>query len=436
MNKRVAVVLVAVFFLGFGIPEGFARGNQIIPHIVDGPTARTVFKLTNISGNLTNIGGVIYNKSIEFFHQDGTPWQIMTSSGNQPVSKIRVGAGVADYLPPSFTIKIETLGQSPVLTTGYAVVRDNEDYFPSDSSDSTLGIWVAYQITTESGSLVDVVNVPEGTPTRLWALPIWTDASQDIYDGIAILNLEDRPVKVNLELWQTDPQAIPLDKKDGFTLNPKQQVAGFIGGVFFRGLTKYKGTLRGRADGAVAVIALTQNGSGSGVQYSTLEPKYMETLRRNSFLYLPEAQELVSSGLTKVFTPVDVDELKVDSTAENIARTPGGRTSDDAFSWDFVYETDSTGARKAVPKNGAKLAVIPVKTGFFISPSELRSLTFSDEPIDFSNGSRNLVREFTFAVKTDLGRYAKVRVVNVFTHSNTPSSQRYTDLLLEVFVQR
>jgi hypothetical protein len=56
--------------------------------------------------------------------------------------------------------------------------------------------------------------------------------------------------------------------------------------------------------------------------------------------------------------------------------------------------------------------------------------SYSSNPVDLSNTSNNLEIGFVFAIKTNLGRYVKVRIHDVI------QSGDFRDLALEIFVYR
>jgi hypothetical protein len=107
---------------------------------------------------------------------------------------------------------------------------------------------------------------------------------------------------------------------------------------------------------------------------------------------------------------------------------------DDTAPWDLLYETVSTTSRRLAPKSGAQFASIGQKsdTQFDdeVNITYLQGLTYTSSNIDLSDGSANLASGFTFAVKTGLGRYVKIRIGEVVTRSTE------RDLALEIYVYK
>ena len=81
---------------------------------------------------------------------------------------------------------------------------------------------------------------------------------------------------------------------------------------------------------------------------------------------------------------------------------------------DIWWEQIDTVRRRMVPKNGAQIAYLGVKTPLqfaLLGPNELQALSYGATPIvGDNNASNQLVAGTVFAVRTDLGNYAKVRV--------------------------
>jgi hypothetical protein len=107
--------------------------------------------------------------------------------------------------------------------------------------------------------------------------------------------------------------------------------------------------------------------------------------------------------------------------------------------WDLLLKTtpsDNTGAtRSLVPQQGATLCPIGVNDGSQfdgITQDTLRGLTYTTGSINLSDGSANLQLGFTFAIKTGLGRYVKVRIRDYVGYSDSS----YKDFMLEIFVYK
>jgi len=105
--------------------------------------------------------------------------------------------------------------------------------------------------------------------------------------------------------------------------------------------------------------------------------------------------------------PVDVDTFTVDFFQTS--------TGDEDFPWDFVYRGVDIRTRRLESVNGSAFAVLGIKDDNAIdgvSLPQLKALTFNQNPIDLSDGSSNLQNNFSFAVHTDVGNYAKLRLSN------------------------
>jgi len=206
------------------------------------------------------------------------------------------------------------------------------------------------------------------------------------------------------------------------TLTPNEQRAKFLYPDIFlsaRSFTPFSGMLLGSSDLPVAIVALLQTQTPTGVQYATMAPAYFDALRRNTFMYLP-----INYGL-------DADLPIVDYW---------GPDSPETGTWDLLFERQSSTARRLTPKSGAQFYVIGAKKNDYfdnnVTIDYLQSKIYTDAPIDLSDNSPNLkldpngVGNFAFAIKTGLGRYVKVHMRDVINHQNDTDK----DLVLEVFV--
>jgi hypothetical protein len=168
----------------------------------------------------------------------------------------------------------------------------------------------------------------------------------------------------------------------------------------------------------VAFLSLLQTPTpGSDVQYATLVLTYLDSLRHNTLMYLPQGYSL-DADLPAVDYFHD-ETWPIDTYYE----TP----------WDLLFETVSQTGRQLMPVYGATVSVIGNRNaGDFdnISFEDLSSRTYTSDSIDLSDGSGNLVSGFTFAIKTGLGHYVKVRVQGVIYYTNST----YKDLTLKVYV--
>jgi len=140
-------------------------------------------------------------------------------------------------------------------------------------------------------------------------------------------------------------------------------------------------------------------------------PAYFDYLVRGSAILLVQG------------FPLDADMLVSDYLAQ------------DARPWDILFEGNSsnTASRSLTVQNGAKLAIIGSRAPEAfdaVSLSNLQALSYNLESIDMSDGSANLQADFSFAVKTNQGRYAKIRISRVVTEGTS------RNLGLEAYVYR
>lgn len=408
---------VLAVFLGLATAlPAWAHGDRVIPQVADGTGAdgtqfRTKFDITNLGPYQAQ---QITKVSVLFFNTDGLPWTIAYRLDGTQGS----GSSIPLTLNALETVRIETLGTSPSLKSGYAVVRnlDKTSYFPEDYE---VSVTVYYEVL-QGGRVIDTVSVPTGQPTYAFMVPVETRASQNLFSGLSLVNLSSSSNPVKLQLYRAQPPrdsnglALP-DQETTVTLEADRQSVGFLGVAFFPTATDFKGMLFGLSDGPVAVLALLQTPTPTGVQYATLVPAYRDYLRRNSFMYMQQGY------------PLDADQIVSDYFLN----------TDDQDPWDLLYETPNPGnplVRRFTPQQGARFAVIGVvqTNDQFdtIGIETLRGLDYTSDSIDMSENSPNLVQGFTFAIRTGLGRYAKVRVYGIIQVGNE------RDLQLQVYVYR
>lgn len=414
-------VWICFWFSALAVPA-FSRGNKCVPQVVDGSDYRTKFDLINISPQ-QSISGTF---KLRFFHSDGTPWTLTFTAGSTQLT----ASEYALTLSPQQSIRVETLGMSSPTTSGYAIIEDNEakNFRDSDqqlySVDFVVGISVYYVVSTGNG-VADTVSVSVAEPTAVGTFPVEVDFSKGIYTGLAIVDLSGADNTVKLDLYSSGLGA-------GGTVNipvPKnRQVVQFLHQQgLFPSLTTFKGIAEFKSTGPIAILALLQTDSTNGVQYATLVPTDREALRRNSYMVIPESS-------IPGFMPVDIDRFVVDYS---------GASGDEGLSWDLRYIAGSNTSRRIEPatENFAQLAVLGVKTDTQfdqLSLQDLKNLTYNATQIDFSNNSTTLSQiqsapsgqAFTFAVKTDLGNYAKLSVFETVTGGV------YLDIVLRVVVYR
>jgi hypothetical protein len=391
----------------------FAHGDKVIPQVADGVNPgdgtvfRTKFDITNLDPSNT-----LSKVTLLFRQQDGKDWTVATNLGT--------GSQIPLNLGPRQTVRIETLGTAS-LKAGYAIVRNLENT-TAVPDDYDVAITVFFEIA-RGGAVIDTISVPVGQPTAYWTFPVQTEISQNLVTGFAIVNLADNSISVKLDLFQagaTPSSAATFYDTFTLTLNKKEQRAVYLNQLF-PSLSSFRGTLEaesfdtdvteGRVTKPVAVVALLQTPTPTGLQYATMVPTYFDYLVRNSAVLLVQGY------------PLDADMTVSDYLAE------------DSRPWDILFEYSSSNSaqRALAAQNGASLATIGSRdpTAFdSLSLTDLRALTYTLESIDMSDGSSNLQTDFTFAVKTNLGRYAKIRISRVITEGTA------RNLGLEAYVYR
>jgi hypothetical protein len=198
-------------------------------------------------------------------------------------------------------------------------------------------------------------------------------------------------------------------------MSAKEQRARFLNETgLYPNRTSYRGLLVGIAEHPVAVLALLQTPASGGVQYATLQATRKDALRTSTYMYLRQGFSL------------DADIPQSDYF---------GNVDEDLF-WDVLYETQTATTRRLSPQSGAQLSLIGQRTDTefdALTLEDLQARTYSSSPISLNDGSVNLVAGFTFAVKTGLGRYAKVHIGDVITRGGDATKR---DLALEIYVYR
>jgi hypothetical protein len=386
-----------------------AHGDTIIPQFVDGTAGDgTKFKTKLDIINLSQVERITKVKVL-FFRQDGSSLSVATNQGT--------GSEITLSLGRLQTIRIETLGTSTTLTSGYAIVR-NTEITSIFSEDFEVAVSVFYEIGRGS-DVIDTVSVPLGQPTVWFMVPVEIDVSKNLLSGLAIVNLDTVSNRVDLRLWQaTTPTS--NDPTDGgtvsMTLNSKEQRARYLtDNSLYPSKTTFRGALVGIAERPVAVLALLQTpAQNAGLQYATLAATAKDALRTSTYTYLRQGFAL------------DADIPQVDYFGN----------SDESLFWDILYETQTTTTRRLTPRSGATLATLGQKTDAAfdaVTLEELQGLSYSSSAISLNDGSSNLAAGFSFAIRTGLGRYVKVKLGDVITRG-TDSTKR--DLALEIYVYR
>ena len=409
--KTLAKFMFCLALLPCAARMGFSRGDKVIPQVADGGGVTTTFDLTNVSPRVS-----ISNMWLKFYKNDGTPWTLQTNLGTNSVFQLSVG--------PRQTLRVQTSGVSQ-SGPGYAIIDDEETGTSSYSDDYVLAITVFYSITAASGVVEETVAVSVPQPTAVATIPIQIDLPS-IDSGLAIVNLAGTVNPIILTLYNSD--GTQYGNSVNFTLANKQKRSEFLDENLFPGIKTFKGMAEIVAYGPVGLLGLLQTAAVNGPQYATLAAVDKESLRRNTNMVLLQSP---TSNYPFTFTPLDIDGFVVDYFKNN--------DGTEGYPWDLEYgfSADDTTRRYLSPYNGtalASLGVISDDAAFDrISLPSLKALgAYSTEDFDLSGS--NLQPYLTFAVRTDLGNYAKVRIVRIVDTIDTTTGQSYKDLVLEVCV--
>jgi hypothetical protein len=369
----------------------------------DGTGYKTKIDLTHLSPDATIRAT---NVKVLFFRSDGTPWTVATNVGT--ISEYTIALGAFQ------TMRIETLGTSPSLTAGYVIVR-NLDLTTIYAEDYDVAVSAFYEVS-KGGNVIDTVSVSVSPPTVVWIFPAQMDAAENLLTGFAIANLESSVNSVTLRLFpaNADPsQPSQLLTQASILLGPNEKRAVYLNdSSLFPNANSFKGTVLGFSGSAVAILALLQTPTPNGVQYATLAPTLVDSLRRNTYMYLRQGYTL------------DAD-LPVSDYFGAVQ---------DSAPWDLIYQPDQGSPRTLTPQSGAAFAVIGVQdTGGFdaLTIGYLRGLNYTTNSIDMSDGSPNLALNFTFAIRTGLGRYVKLRIADIIS-----AGSNIKDLALEMYIYK
>jgi len=424
MNKRqIYTAALAIILLPFlrAVPA-LASGDKIVPHVVNGllgdQKLRTKFDITNLGPDTAT---PITKVKVLFKTTTGAPWLIETDQGT--VTEVALNLGALQ------TIRITTLGNG-AYTQGYAIVRNLEGTTPY-VEDYEVAITVYYEVLSGS-NIIETVSVPLGQQTVSFGFPVEIDTSDKskTNTGFAIADLSGAQNVINLQLYQgtspTQQNPNPASTLAGETsvslLANEKQARMLYETTLFPTAGKFKGMLFGQSQGPVAILGLLVTPVPTGFQYATMAPAYIDSLRRNTMMYLPQGYALDAD------LPV-VDYLHSESDDYDFYLE---------YTWDLLFQTlDTSGAgRWLAPQPGATVSIIGIKDGSQfdgLTQEYLRGLTYTPNNIDMTNGtSSRLAVGFTFAIKTGLGRYVKVRVRDYVGYSDS----NYIDLMLEIFVYK
>ncbi len=428
MTRRQAyTAILTILLIPFlrAVPA-LAVGDKVIPHVVNGADSglgyRTKIDITNLSYFLNT---TITKVTVYFYKDDGTAWILgikdPATGTLQNVSSVVLNLGTLQ------TQRLETSGTG-AFGSGFAIIRNLERTTPLPD-DYETAITVFFEVS-QSGNIIDTVSVPVGRPTVSFTFPVEIDKTVNptLLTGFAIVNLTDVPNTVTIDLYENkvpqsgNAQLYPQSATINLSSPPvTKKTARFLDEAqFFPNITKFKGVAVGVAQYPVALLTLLQTPTTTGgVQYATLVPAYLDSLRRNTLMYLPQGYAL------------DADLPVVDYFRDETA-------TGDAYAeipWDVLFETISTTVRQLTPQAGTTIAVIGqrnVDQFDDITIETLRGLAYGTGSIDLRDGSANLQEGFTFGVKTALGQYAKVRIRTVITYSSSTNK----DIVLEIYVYK
>jgi len=413
---RIVVSLLAILVFLQAAPA-WAHGDKVIPQVVDGAQSDglryiTKFDLTNVS---YSVNQPLTKVTLLFFKNDGTPWTISTKDqGTTSAVPVTISA--------TQSVRIETTGTG-TISSGYVILRNLESttYLPDDN---TVTVTVYYEVL-QGNNVVDTVSVPVGQPTVSCTFPVEIDTTQPpgLLTGFAIVNLIGAANTVEIDLYSSD--STQFGQRLTLMVSSSSMTVGFLDGSQFFNLpanTKFKGSAFVTSAAPVTVLPLLLTPTATGPQYATLVPAYLDALRTNTLMYLEQGYALDAD------LPV-VDYFHSESTSIDAY---------DEGPWDVLFHMISQTARQLLPQNGAMVSTLGVYNGQSmidqfdaITLGDLLNKTYTINPIDFSDNSPNLAQDgFAFAIKTNLGRYAKVRVRYVISWTGGD------DLVLEIYVYK
>lgn len=419
--KNFVKIAFCLVLLSGAVRMGFSRGDKIIPQIVAGldefgKTWVTKIDLTNISSTLA-INLTSQRMRLVFYKNDGTPWALLTSEGT--------GSSFNLELNRRETLRVQAIGGG-ALETGYAVIYDEVEDNSPYSQDYVLGISVIYQMSSAAG-VTEAVSIPLREPTSAATAPMEVNNNQGVYSAVAIVNTANVVNTVSVALYTTTGG--PERTVKNLVLAPKEQRTAFIDNdpQLFPGLTSFRGMAEITSDRPIVLLSLLQTRAADGnPQYTLLAPVDKESLRRNSYLVLLQAD------LGDPYMPLDIDGF----TSDFYRITGGNDRPTERYSWDLTYRHNEgdVATRFFHPVNFAEMAYLGINDGGqfdAISLPDLKAMTYSTADINVSAAAV----EDTFAIRTDLGNYAKARIVRVIDHTGA-DTLHYQDLVLEVVVYR
>jgi hypothetical protein len=445
-NRRIYAALFTILAFPFlRVAPAFAHGDKVVPQVADGVQDngikyRTKFDISNLSPfrNTTITMATVY-----FYRDNGAQWTVGIKdpvSGNPlNVSSYTLNLGFSQ------TVRLETLGTGD-LAQGYAVIRNLETTteYPDDRE---LGVTVYFEVlarnTQGNFDVIDTISVPITAPTVSWTFPVEIDTtfttSANLLTGFAMVDVSGETNNISIDLYQTSNplsgDAAVAAAPWGTQLGGNQKAVGFLNLADFfptNTPTKFKGMAVASSTSPLVFISLLQTPMplvNAGVQFTMLVPTNLDSLRRNSFMYLPQGYSLDADLMIS-------DYYRDESFDQDLYYE---------IPWDLLFQSGATPGnvltpdkRYLMPQGSTQLAVIGIKDYSLpdqfdaITLTNLRNLAYSGNFIELSDGNANLQQGFTFAIKTGLGRYAKVRIRNWVTYEGSD----YVDLLLEIYVYR
>lgn len=412
MRRSIAVAVLLVLVL-FASPA-FARGRKVIPQVCDGGGYKTLIKIGNISSYQQ-----ISRYKVGFFKNDGSWWQVGT---NLWAENSGVGWNVIT-LPPKGVLLIETSNLPPDTSSGYAVIKDEETGTSPFPTDYSIGVSVVFEKWID-GKLSTTVSVPVTPATNAFQFPVNMDTDAHILMGFAIACQDVNGCSVTLTLTPSDGSA-PLTAS--FFLTGRDLWDNYEGGkrsefldqYLFPGLKQFDGLLEGTSQGAVNVLALTENPGIEWVQYGLVAPVMLNQLAVNTTVQLFDDAS-ATRGL-------DVDTLTTDYFGEVYA--PGVDII--CFSAQFRFSFEAINGAKIVylgnmPRNpGVRRDEHPDDFDK-ISTEYLPGYTYHDQ--EFSQGVGSV-----YAIISSEGNYAKMRIIDIVSAVDSFGISRMKSLIAEVY---
>ncbi len=420
--KSVARLVFCLILFSGAAQMGFCRGDKAIPQVVNYLGWVTNFDLTNISPIQT-----ISNMTLSFFKNDGSAWNVQISMDGT----VKTGTSFSLNLASRQTTRVSVTGGD--LGQGYAVISDQETDTVYYSADFELGVSVFYTFSNQAG-VADTVTITVSRPTGVVSAPVQIDTANGITSGFAILNRASAKKTIGIDLYRSDGTYYGSKTID---LDSNNQWSGYlnIGGTpLFPELTTFKGSMEIASDGPFVFMGLLQTKAAGvdNLQFSTLAPVDKESISKSTYMILIQHTSDADTA-----TPVDFDGFVSDFYRAR-AKDRGNIGDTDDWSWDLLYGWTSpdTSSLYFQPVSGAGIASLGTKQADAdfdnISLPYLKGLTYNTSTkIDLSG---SLLKAYgTYAVRTDVGNYAKFRIVRIMSDLDL-QSRPLTYLILEVLI--